>query len=70
MRAPGWGQDAGQSFQRQMATGFETTHFRSYWPNGWGRLPKDLDAGLDAELLVSSICLNPLSLPGPFLPSL
>jgi len=58
------------TFQRQVATGFETTYVRSYWSNGCKTLPKDLDAGLDAELLVSSICPKLLSLPGIFLPSL
>ena len=69
-RAPDWGQGAGQACQRQVATGFETTHVRPYWSSGWGTLPKDLDAGLDAELLVSSICLKLLSLPDIFLSSL
>lgn len=67
---PDWGQGAGQPFQRQVTTGFDTIHVRSYWSNGWGTLPKDLDAGLDAELLVSSLCLKLLSLSDIFLPSL
>lgn len=69
MRAPGWGQGAGQACQRQVATDLKP-HVSQHCSSGWGTLPKDLHAGLDAELLVFSICLKLLSLPDKFLPSL